>query len=202
VSLWGRLQAALFVSIRSRDVPVRAGNTDSMSLHGYCLFDTAIGRCGIAWTDLGVANVLLPDHTDAAQRAHLARRFPNAHETTPTHDIKQAIDAIVALLAGESVDLSFIALDMTGVPEFNQRVYKAARLVRPGATVTYGEIARQLGVPGSARGVGQALGRNPFPIIVPCHRVLAADGKTGGFSAPGGVATKLRMLAIEGERLL
>jgi methylated-DNA-[protein]-cysteine S-methyltransferase len=98
--------------------------------------------------------------------------------------------------------LSFVALDMTGVPEFNQRVYQAARTIRPGTTVSYGDIARQLGIPGSARAVGQALGRNPFPIVVPCHRVLAADGKTGGFSAPGGAATKLRMLAIEGERLL
>jgi methylated-DNA-[protein]-cysteine S-methyltransferase len=173
-----------------------------MSLQGYSLFDTPIGRCGIAWTDRGVASVLLPDTTDAALRTHLARRFPQAREATPPQDIKQAINAIAALLTGEPADLSFVTLDMTGVPEFNQRVYRAARLIQPGSTVTYGDIARQLGVPGSARAVGQALGRNPFPIVVPCHRVLAADGKTGGFSAPGGTATKLRMLAIEGERLL
>jgi methylated-DNA-[protein]-cysteine S-methyltransferase len=116
--------------------------------------------------------------------------------------MRQAIDSIAALLSGEPIDLSFVTLDMTGVPEFNQRVYEAARLIRPGTTVTYGDIAGQLGVPGSARAVGQALGRNPFPIVVPCHRVVAADGKSGGFSAPGGVSTKLRMLAIEGERLL
>ncbi|HEY1305916.1 MAG TPA: methylated-DNA--[protein]-cysteine S-methyltransferase [Vicinamibacterales bacterium] len=173
-----------------------------MSLQGYSLFDTPIGRCGIAWTDRGVASVLLPDATDAALRAHLARRFPQARETTPPHDVRQAIDAIAALLSGEPTDLSFVKLDMNGVPEFNQRVYRAARLIRPGSTASYGDIARQLGVPGSARAVGQALGRNPFPIIVPCHRVLAADGKTGGFSAPGGTATKLRLLAVEGARLL
>ena len=173
-----------------------------MSLQAYCLFDTPIGRCGIAWTDTGVSSVLLPDTNDAALRAHLRRRFPQAHETTPPLDVKRAIDAMTALLSGESPDLSFVALDMTGVPEFNQRVYQSARLIRPGTTVTYGELARRLGIPGSARAVGQALGRNPFPIVVPCHRVLAVEGKTGGFSAPGGTATKLRMLAIEGERLL
>jgi len=173
-----------------------------MSLHGYCLFDTSIGRCGIAWTDRGVASVLLPDTTDSALRARLARRFPEAHETVPTQEMKHAIEAIVALLSGEPADLSFVALDMNGVPSFNQRVYEAARTIRPGTTCSYGDIARQLGVPGSARAVGQALGRNPFPIVVPCHRVLAADGKTGGFSAPGGTSTKLRLLAMEGERLL
>jgi methylated-DNA-[protein]-cysteine S-methyltransferase len=173
-----------------------------MSLQAYCLFDTPIGRCGIAWTDTGVSSVLLPDTNDAALRAHLQRRFPHAHETAPPHHVKRAIDAMAALLAGEAIDLSFVALDMTGVPEFNQRVYQSARLIRPGTTVTYGELARRLGIPGSARAVGQALGRNPFPIVVPCHRVLAVEGKTGGFSAPGGTATKLRMIAIEGERLL
>jgi methylated-DNA-[protein]-cysteine S-methyltransferase len=172
-----------------------------MSLAGFSLFDTPLGRCGVAWSERGVGSVLLPD-SDGALRSRLARRFPDAHETTPPTDVKRAIDAIVDLLSGQPVDLSFVHLDMNGVPEFNQRVYAAARLILPGATMTYGEIARRLGVPGSARAVGQALGRNPFPIIVPCHRVLAADGKTGGFSAPGGTSTKLRMLAIEGQRLL
>jgi methylated-DNA-[protein]-cysteine S-methyltransferase len=173
-----------------------------MSLQAYALFDTPIGRCGIAWSDAGVSSVLLPDTNDAALRAHLQRRFPHAHQTAPPPDVKRAIEAMAALLAGESIDLSFVTLDMTGVPEFNQRVYQAARLIRPGATISYGELARRLGIPGSARAVGQALGRNPFPIVVPCHRVLASEGKTGGFSAPGGTATKLRMLAIEGARLL
>jgi methylated-DNA-[protein]-cysteine S-methyltransferase len=112
--------------------------------------------------------------------------------------VRRAIDGIVALLRGEASDLSAVALDMNAVPAFHRRVYDAARGVAPGSTVTYGEIAARLGEPGAARAVGQALGRNPFAIIVPCHRVLAAGGKVGGFSANGGVATKLRLLSIEG----
>jgi methylated-DNA-[protein]-cysteine S-methyltransferase len=102
---------------------------------------------------------------------------------------------------GERVDLTFIQLDMDSLPQFHQRVYEIARSIPPGATLTYGEIATRLGDPGSARAVGQALGRNPIPVIVPCHRVMAAGGKTGGFSAPGGAATKLNLLAIEGAQL-
>jgi methylated-DNA-[protein]-cysteine S-methyltransferase len=112
--------------------------------------------------------------------------------------IGQAIAAIVALLAGERRDLSNIRLGLDDVPAFHRRVYEIARSIGPGATLTYGEIAARLGEPGLARDVGQALGQNPFPIVVPCHRVLAAGGKLGGFSARGGVATKLRLLEIEG----
>ena len=112
----------------------------------------------------------------------------------------QTIDDIVALTRGERRDLSLIALDMEGVPDFNRRVYEVARTIAPGTTLTYGAIAKELGAP-DARGVGEALGQNPIPIIVPCHRVVAAGRKSGGFSAPGGVATKLRLLAIEGARL-
>ena len=112
-----------------------------------------------------------------------------------------ARDDIIALLAGEPRDLADIPLDMSEVPPFHQRVYAVARAIPPGATFTYGEIAARIGEPGAARAVGQALGRNPFPPIVPCHRVLAAGGRTGGFSARGGVATKMRMLTIEGARL-
>jgi methylated-DNA-[protein]-cysteine S-methyltransferase len=106
----------------------------------------------------------------------------------------------MALLRGEARDLSAIALDMDGLPSFQRRVYEAARAIPPGETLSYGEVAARLGAPGSARAVGQALGRNPFAIVVPCHRVLAAGGKAGGFSANGGVATKLRLLALEGAR--
>jgi methylated-DNA-[protein]-cysteine S-methyltransferase len=109
---------------------------------------------------------------------------------------------MTALLRGERLDLSFVALDLEAVPEFHRRVYEITRTIQPGATLSYGEIALRLGERDAARAVGQALGRNPFPIVVPCHRVVASGGKTGGFSAPGGAATKLRMLAIEGERLL
>jgi methylated-DNA-[protein]-cysteine S-methyltransferase len=111
-----------------------------------------------------------------------------------------AIRDIVRLLAGEAVDLSRVALDMTGVPEFNRQVYAIAREIPPGETMTYGAIARRIGDVTLSRAVGQALGQNPFPIVVPCHRVLAANGKTGGFSARGGVATKMRMLSIERAR--
>jgi methylated-DNA-[protein]-cysteine S-methyltransferase len=114
--------------------------------------------------------------------------------------VRRAVDAITALLRGERTDLTSVPLDMERVPEFHRRVYEAARAIPPGSTRSYGEIAKQLGEPGSARAVGQALGRNPFAIVVPCHRVLAAGGRSGGFSATGGVTTKLRMLAIEGAR--
>ena len=128
-------------------------------------------------------------------------RFSHAIETAPPPDIRHGIDAIVSLLRGDESDLSFIPLDMNGLPEFHQRVYEVARTIPPGRTLTYGDISKRLGDPGSARAVGQALGRNPIPIIVPCHRVMAAGGKTGGFSAPGGTATKLTLLAIEGAQL-
>jgi methylated-DNA-[protein]-cysteine S-methyltransferase len=124
--------------------------------------------------------------------------FPDATETTPPPRVRRALDAVIALLRGESSDLSVISLDMARVPEFHRRVYEIARTIPPGATLSYGDIANKLGTPGSARAVGQALGRNPFPIVVPCHRVLASNGKMGGFSANGGVRTKLRLLRIEG----
>lgn len=139
----------------------------------------------------------LPETDDAATRARLQRRFPQACETSPPAHVQAAIDAIVALLAGEPSDLSGIVLDMAAVPPFERRVYEAARGIPPGALLTYGEIAARLGAPGAARAVGQALARNPWAIVVPCHRVLAAGGKTGGFSAHGGTATKMRLLAIE-----
>jgi O-6-methylguanine DNA methyltransferase len=172
-----------------------------MTAIGFALFETAIGKCGIAWGECGVAGVQLPEAGEEETRARLLHRFPAAGETAPPHDVQRAVDDIVALLRGEARNLSAIALDMEGVPEFHRRVYDAARTIPPGETLTYGDIARQVGAAGAARAVGQALGRNPFPIVVPCHRVLAAGGKIGGFSAQGGVETKQRMLAIEGARL-
>jgi len=168
-----------------------------MRADGFTLFDTAIGACGIAWGPGGVVGVQLPESGPAATRTRLRRRFPGASETSPPPAVQGALDAITALLAGEPADLSSVALDMEGVPAFHRRVYGAARLIPPGTTRTYGELAAGIGAPGSARAVGQALGRNPFAVVVPCHRVLAAGGRTGGFSANGGVSTKLRMLAIE-----
>jgi methylated-DNA-[protein]-cysteine S-methyltransferase len=145
---------------------------------------------------------MLPEASPEQTRARLLRLFPSASEVTPPPDVQRAIDAIVALLRGEPIDLAFVTLDMETLPAFHRRVYEVARTIPPGTTRSYGDIASRLGEPHAARAVGQALGRNPFPIIVPCHRVLAANGRTGGFSAPGGTATKLRLLAIEGERLI
>jgi len=171
-----------------------------MSEPGFTLFDTAIGRCAIAWSGRGVIGVQLPEGNEAKSRARMRRRFPTARETPPPDAVRRAIDGIVALLRGEEADFSAVTIDLAGVPDFHRRVYDVARTIRHGATLTYGEIAKRLGAPGEAQEVGQALGRNPIPIIVPCHRVLAAGGKLGGFSAPGGVATKRRLLAIEGAR--
>lgn len=166
----------------------------------FALFDTAIGTCGIAWGDRGLVGVQLPEPSAGETRARMRRRHPGARETSPPPDVQRAIDAITAHLRGEAADLANIGLDMNDVPDFHRRVYEIARAIPSGATLSYGEVAARLGEPSAAREVGQALGRNPFPIVVPCHRVLAAGGKTGGFSAPGGVATKLRLLAIEGAR--
>lgn len=172
-----------------------------MTTPGHTVFDTPLGVCGIGWTELGVRTVRLPDR-DASRTADRLRRWhPDLPAAAPPPDIVRVIDDIRALLSGTPADLTYVPLDLTGVAEFEQRVYAAARRVPPGDTVTYGELADRLGDPGAARAVGRALGRNPVPIVVPCHRVLAAGGRTGGFSAPGGVSTKMRMLAIEGATL-
>jgi methylated-DNA-[protein]-cysteine S-methyltransferase len=167
------------------------------NVHGATLFETPIGRCGIAWGARGIVGVQLPEPA-GSERGRLLQRFPDACETRPPADVEAAIGRIVALLEGQAPDLDSIGLDMSAVPEFDRRVYEITRAIPRGTTRSYGEIAADLGDPGAARAVGQALGRNPFPIIVPCHRVLAAAGRPGGFSAHGGVATKLRLLAIEG----
>jgi methylated-DNA-[protein]-cysteine S-methyltransferase len=166
--------------------------------HGHTLFDTPLGACGIGWTPLGVRAVQLPEGAPGRTAARLLRWHPDLPAADPPAAIVAVIDDIRGLLDGAPVDLSRVTLDLTGVAAFDTRVYLAARAVPPGATVTYGELAHRLSEPGAARAVGRALGRNPVPIIVPCHRVVAAGGRTGGFSASGGVHTKLRMLAIEG----
>ena len=171
-----------------------------MTAHGFTLFDTSIGRCGIAWGERGIVGVQLPETREPETRARLLRHHPDAIETLPPPAIQRALDSIVALLAGEAADLSVAVLDMHRVSPFHRRVYEVARTIAPGATLSYGEIAKQMGAGGAARAVGQALGRNPFAIVVPCHRVLAASGKVGGFSANGGIVTKLRMLSIEAAR--
>lgn len=169
-----------------------------MIAFGFTLFDTAIGPCGVAWDEKGIVGVQLPEADEPETRERMLHRFPAAAESAPPPAVRHALDRIVALLEGEESDLSTIALDMDGVPPFHRRVYELARTIPPGKTLSYGEIAAQLGARGAARAVGQALGHNPFPIVVPCHRVVASGGKIGGFSAHGGAATKRRMLAIEG----
>lgn len=168
---------------------------------GLALFDTDIGRCGIAWGDRGLLGVQLPEATDARTLSRLAQKALGAREAAMPDDIRQACDAMAELLHGEAKDLTFIAVDMEHVPAFNRGVYDIARTIAPGETLTYGDIATRLGDKLLSRAVGKALGENPFPIVIPCHRVLAANGKTGGFSANGGVTTKFRMLAIERARI-
>ncbi len=164
----------------------------------FALFDTAIGRSGIAWSARGIVAVQLPLPSEAQTRGRLQQRYPSLIEAPPPAVVEAAITRMVALMDGHQNDLTDIALDLGDSPEFNRRVYAIAREILPGKTMTYGDIAKRLGGVDLSRQVGQAMGQNPCPIIVPCHRVLAAGGKPGGFSANGGVDTKLRMLAIEG----
>jgi methylated-DNA-[protein]-cysteine S-methyltransferase len=168
-----------------------------MTTQSFTLFETAIGWCGVVWSAHGILGVQLPEADAAKTRARLRRRFPEAQDAAPPAEVQRAIDGMSALLRGEARDLADVALDMERVPAFNRRVYAVAQTIPPGATLSYGEIAERLGDRLLARDVGQAMGQNPFAIIVPCHRVLAAGGKIGGFSANGGIMTKRRMLAIE-----
>jgi methylated-DNA-[protein]-cysteine S-methyltransferase len=163
----------------------------------FALFATAIGPCGLVWGEHGILGVQLPERNDAAMRARLLRRWSGAEEASPSGEIGAARDAIVALLEGEDRDLREIVLDTRDLPPLHARVYAIARAIVPGATLTYGDIAITLGDRTLAQAVGQALGKNPYPIVVPCHRVLASGGRIGGFSAPTGIALKRKLLAIE-----
>lgn len=167
---------------------------------GWAVFDTALGACGIAWGEQGITGAQLPQVHATGTRSRMRHRFPAVAETEAPPEVAELIAAIQALLQGEKRDLSATVLDFSGVSAFHRKVYEIALQIQPGHVLSYGEIARRLGDPGAARAVGQALGSNPFAPIVPCHRVLAANGRTGGFSAHGGAETKLKMLAIEGAR--
>jgi methylated-DNA-[protein]-cysteine S-methyltransferase len=156
---------------------------------GHAAFETALGTCGVRWSELGITEVLLPPARGLQAAGSEAGDTPEA--------IGEAIGAITALLDGERRDLRSVVLDERALDELRRRVYAATREIGPGETASYGEIARAIGVPQEARAVGAALGRNPFPIVVPCHRVLSASGALHGFSAPGGLRTKRRMLEIE-----
>jgi methylated-DNA-[protein]-cysteine S-methyltransferase len=165
----------------------------------YTLFETSFGLCGLAWNERGVIGFQLPEDDAARTGGRITRRFPGIVEALPPPDVQSIVADVTALLRGEARDLSAVPLDMDGVSDFDRRVYEIARGIPPGRVLTYGEVASRLGLD-NARAIGQALGRNPFAIIVPCHRVVAAGGKLGGFSANGGATTKRRLLAIEGAK--
>lgn len=165
----------------------------------FALFDTAIGTCGVAWTEQGLARVQLPEATPAAAAARLVRFGGGATQASAPYPdvIARLISDIQSLLRGDRIDLSSVTLDIARLPDFDQRVYEITRAIPAGSTLTYGDVAAKLGDVGLSRAVGQALGRNPIPIVIPCHRVIAAGGEIGGFSATGGAATKRRILDIE-----
>jgi methylated-DNA-[protein]-cysteine S-methyltransferase len=168
---------------------------------GYCVFDTAIGPCGIAWRDGVIAGCQLPAHNWSGTLRRMAERHPEWKEAGAPYWVQVVVARVQALLEGAHDDLADVPLALHDEPDFNRRVYEIARAIPPGRTLTYGDIANRLGDPAAARAVGQALGHNPFAPIVPCHRVLGAGNSGTGFSATGGVATKLKMLEIERAQL-
>jgi methylated-DNA-[protein]-cysteine S-methyltransferase len=173
-----------------------------MEQHHYFIFETAGGFCGIAWTNIGISRLQLPTKSAEATERLLLRRAARAEPATPTPEVAEAIAAVKRYFEGKDTDFSNLKLDLDGQDPFFRQIYAAARRVRWGLTTTYGTLAKQLGAgPEAARDVGQAMARNPVPLIIPCHRVLAAGGKIGGFSAPGGLAAKIRMLQLEGAHV-
>jgi methylated-DNA-[protein]-cysteine S-methyltransferase len=169
--------------------------------HQYHVFDTAGGFCGIAWNTVGITRFQLPaENADGTQR-NLLRRLPGAEPGTPPPSVLATAADVKRYFVGEKIDFSEVKLDLAGQVEFFMRIYAAARRIGWGQTSTYGTLAREIGSgPEAARGVGQAMANNPIPLIIPCHRVMAAGGKVGGFSAPGGATSKIRMLELEGMK--
>lgn len=170
-----------------------------MTATGRALFATAIGTCGVAWGPEGIVAVQLPEADARRTGARLAARCPGFPEAGPPPEVAAALEAIAALLDGEPRDLAEVRVDLGAVSPFERRVLDHVRTIPPGRTETYGEVAAAVGEPGGAQAVGRALGANPVPIVVPCHRVMGAGGRPVGFSAHGGVGTKLRILRIEGS---
>lgn len=163
----------------------------------YTLFETATGVCGVAWNERGLTHAEIPGSRSGATEARIRKRSGAVRCDDPPPAIATLIADLQRYFAGEAVDFSTVPVDLSGLSEFQQKLYQSLRGVGWGHTTTYGELARALGCP-DARDVGQAMGKNPVPVVVPCHRVLAAGGKIGGFSAPGGAVTKERLLALEG----
>jgi methylated-DNA-[protein]-cysteine S-methyltransferase len=174
----------------------------SQTMHRYLIFETAGGFCGIAWSDAGITRFQLPTRSAEATERILRRRTPGAEPGAPTPAVAEAVAAVRRYFEGEETDFSAIVLDLGEQDPFFKQIYAAARQVGWGRTTTYGALAKELGAgPEAARDVGQAMARNPVALIIPCHRVLAAGGKVGGFSAPGGSVAKIRMLELEGVHL-
>ncbi|WFU37169.1 methylated-DNA--[protein]-cysteine S-methyltransferase [Bradyrhizobium brasilense] len=171
-----------------------------MAGRGYTIFDTAIGRCGIAWGEFGVAGVQLPELREIETRKRLFKLYPDAREMRPPEEVAVAIEGIAATLRGGIGDLAGVALDMSGIPAFNARVYQFVRTIPRGETRTYDEVASALRASGAVYSVAQALGRNPFMVMVPCHRVLEAGNYADRISPNGGSISKRRLLSIEGAQ--
>jgi methylated-DNA-[protein]-cysteine S-methyltransferase len=170
--------------------------------HRYFIFETANGFCGIAWSDAGITRVQLPARSARTVEDLMLRRTPGAKPGLPSPMVSVAVAAVKRYFEGKETDFSRLKIDLGGQDEFVERVYAAARRLKWGHTTTYGTLAKELGGgPETARDVGQAMAKNPIPLIIPCHRVLGAGGKIGGFSAPGGTTAKMRMLALEGVQL-
>lgn len=169
---------------------------------GFAVFETAIGACGVAWQRDALIRLQLPEGTLAATRRRLSAKLDAATEGSPPDKVAAAIGKLERYFAGERIELDDIAIDLPGVGDFHRRIYAVTRALRWGVISTYGDIARQVATVGAARAVGQAMGRNPLPIVIPCHRVIAQSRKIGGFSAHGGAITKERLLAMEGVRLV
>jgi methylated-DNA-[protein]-cysteine S-methyltransferase len=166
--------------------------------HGYTIFDTTVGRCGIAWGHTGILGVHLAEAREIETRRRMLRQYPDAKELRPPPEVEIAIEGIIGLLRGHACDFSDVSLDMRGVTPFNRRVYEFVRAIPRGETRTFAEVAKRLGASGASHAVGQAIARNPFAILVPCHRVLPAAGQTDGICANGGVISKRRLLSLEG----
>ena len=169
-----------------------------MTGRGYTIFDSAIGRCGIAWGAAGIVGVQLPEAREIDTRRRLFLLYPDARELRPPPSVQFAVEGIAAIVRGAGFDLSEVALDMTGIPAFSQRIYACTRAIPRGETRTYAEVASAVRATGAVDSVARAIGRNPFMIIVPCHRVLEASYYADKISAHGGTISKRRLLSIEG----
>jgi methylated-DNA-[protein]-cysteine S-methyltransferase len=167
---------------------------------GHTLFETRFGFVGFAWSEGGLTRLLLPD-----RRAAIERRLDASAGSVQENELPSAVATLVAdikrYFEGEEVSFDHVAVDLDGVDAFRSSIYQETRQLGFGETTNYGELARRAGHAGMARETGQALGSNPVPLIVPCHRILAAGARIGGFSAPGGASAKEKMLALEGVRV-